>query len=297
LRRFSDDGFGGFFEFMGDLKDARRVGWERGDVSGDVVPVDARSAWPEMVVLGAEVVVDVKLGDAGLEELEGFVDAFVGIGGSEMRVAYVEGDADTVEVADLEDFEEVLRGGDLVLEILQQDADAEGVREGLEVLDGSEGVLESAEVPGIVLVAEVEGAGGDGDLLGRLEGALDLVHGRDAAGLFGIDQIEIRGNVAGPLGVGAIAEVERLVERGSYAGGVEPGRDVADGSTVGVVKVMTGGEELDHLSARFVQSIEQAGVQALRKEDVGRESGLHHLLRYSRERIGGVAEGVWRVFG
>jgi lysophospholipase L1-like esterase len=168
------------------------------------------------------------------------------------------------------------------------------VREGLEVLDGSEGVLEGAEVPGIVFVAEMEGAGGDGDLLGGLEGALDLIHGGDAAGFFGIDQIEVWGDVAGPLGIGSIAEVERLVERGSYAAGVEPGRDIADGSAVGVVEVVAGGEELDHLSAGFVQSVEQAGVQALRKEDVGRESGLHHFLRYSSGRVGGVAKGVWR---
>ena len=187
-------------------------------MSGDVVPVDACGTGPEMVVLGAEVVVDVELGDAGLEELKGFVDPFVGIGGSEMRVAYVEGDADAVEVADLEDFEKVLRCGDLVLKILKQDADAEGVREGFEVLNGSEGVLEGAEVPGVVLVAEVEGAGGDGDLLGGLKGALNLVHGRYATGLFGVDQIEVGSYVARPLGVGAVAKVERLVERSSHAG-------------------------------------------------------------------------------
>ena len=171
------------------------------------------------------------------------------------------------------------------------------MREGLEMLDGSEGVLEGAEVPGVVFVAEVKGTGGDGDLLGGLEGALDLVHGGDAAGLFGVNEVEIWGDVAGPLGVRAVAEVKRLVERGPYAGRVEPGGDIADGGAVGVVEVMTGGEELDDLSAGFMESVEQAGVQALRKEDVGRESGLHHLLRYSRERIGGVAEGVWRVFG
>ena len=44
-------------------------------------------------------------------------------------MADVEGDADAVEVADLEDLEEVLRSGDLVLQIFEQDADAEGMRE------------------------------------------------------------------------------------------------------------------------------------------------------------------------
>ena len=138
LHRFADDGFGSFFQLVGDFQDAWSVGRERGNVSRDVGPVDARSAGPEMVVLGAEVVVDVELGDAGLEKLEGFIDAFVGVGGGEVSVAYVEGDTDAVEVTDLEDFEEVLGSGDLVLEILKQDTDAERMREGLEVFDGGE---------------------------------------------------------------------------------------------------------------------------------------------------------------
>jgi len=207
-------------------------------------------------------------------------------------VAYIEGDADAVEVADVDNFEKVLGSGDLVLKIFKQDADPEGVREGFEVLDRGEGVLEGAEIPGVVLMAEVESAGGDGDLLSGLEGALDLVHGRDAAGFFGVDQVEVRRDVARPLGIGAVAEVEGLVERGSCAGRVEPGGDVADGSSVGVVEVMPGGKELDDLSAGFVESVEQAGVQALREEDVGGKSGLHHLLGYSSGRVGGVAEGV-----
>ncbi len=95
------------------------------------------------------VVVEVELGDAGLEELEGGVDADVGFFGvGEVGVAEVEADADVVEVADAEDLEEVLGGGDFVLEVFEEEADAEGVGEGFEVLDGGEGVLEGAEVPG-----------------------------------------------------------------------------------------------------------------------------------------------------
>ncbi len=57
-------------------------------------------------------------------------------------MAEVEADADGVEVAGAEDFEQVLGGGDVVLEIFEQDFDAEGMGEGLEVLDGGEGVFE-----------------------------------------------------------------------------------------------------------------------------------------------------------
>ena len=66
----------------------------------------------------------------------------------EVGVAEVEADAVRVEVADAEDVEEVLGGGDFVLEVFEQDPDAEGGGEGLEVLDGGEGVFDGAEVPG-----------------------------------------------------------------------------------------------------------------------------------------------------
>ena len=131
------------------------------------------------------VVVEVELRDAGPEKCDGFVDAEVVFWMRELGVAYVEGDTDAVEVADVEDFEDVFGGGDVVLQVFDEDADAEGVGEGFEVLDGGEGVLEGAGVPGVVLLAEVEDAGCEGDLLGCLEGALDLVHCGDAVDFSG----------------------------------------------------------------------------------------------------------------
>jgi len=215
-------------------------------VFGYILPVDCGGAGPEVVVFLAVVVVEVELGDAGLEEFEGFVDAFVGLaltgGFSQVSVAYIEADPYAVEVADVEDLEDVLRGGDFVLEVFDEEADAEGVGEGFEVLDGSEGVLEGAGVPGVVFVAEVDDAGGDGDLLGGLEGALHLVHGSDAVSFFRVNEIDVWGDVAGPLTASAVAEIDRLVERGGDAGVAEPGGDVADGGTVGVVEVVAGGE-------------------------------------------------------
>jgi len=194
LRDFGGDGVGGLFEVVGDFEDGGGVGREGGDLLRYILPVDTETSGacgtgPEVVVFLAVVVVEVELGDAGLEEFEGFVDAFVVFGCGEVGVGYVEADAYAVEVADADDFEEMLWGGDLVLQIFEQDADTEGVGEGLEMLDGGEGVFEGAGVPGVVLAAEVEGAGGDGDLLGCFEGALDLVHGGDAGGLFGVDEI------------------------------------------------------------------------------------------------------------
>ena len=204
-----------------------------------------------------------------------------------MGVTDVETDADAVEVADAQNFENVLGGGDVVLQIFDEQANAERVGEGFEVLDGGEGVLEGAVVPGFALGAEVESAGGDGNLLGGLEGAFDLVHGGDAVGFFGVDEIDVRSDVTGPLAASPIAEVDGLMKRRGNSGRTEPGGDVTDSGAVAVVEVVAGGEEFDGLGAGFVKGIEQAGVQALLEEDVGGKGGLHHLLKYSSWGFGG----------
>jgi len=269
LGGFGGDGVGGLFEVVGDFEEAWGVRGKRGTMFGDVVPVDGAAAGPEMIVLGALIVVEVELGDAGLEEFEGFVDADVVFRTGEVGVAYVEADADAVEVADAEDLQNVLGGGDFVLQVFDEEADAERVGEGLEMLNGGEGVFEGAGVPGVAFVAEMEDAGVDGNLLGGLEGALDLVHGGDAVRFVRIDEIDVRGDVAGPLPASAVAEIEGLVERGGDACVAEPCGDVADGGAVVVVEVMTGGEDLDGLGPGFVEGVEQAGVEALLEEDVG----------------------------
>jgi len=291
LGGFGGDGVGSFFEVVGDFEDAWGVGGQGGDLFRRVLPVNRQTSWaaaagPEVVVFGAVIIVEVKLGDAGFEELEGFVDADVFLRLGEVGVADVEADTDAVEVADVEDLEDVLGGGDLVLQVFDEETDAERVGEGLEVLNGGEGVFEGAGVPGVALLAKVKDAGGDGNLLGGLEGALDLVHGSDAVGFFGVDEVDVGGDVAGPLAGAAIREVDGLVERGGYTCVAEPGGDVADGGAVGVVEVVAGGEDLDGLDtiggAGVVEGVKQAGVQALLEEDVGGEGRLHHFLGYSR---------------
>jgi hypothetical protein len=227
---------------------------------------------PEVFVAVRVVVMEVEGGDAGAEEFDGFID---GVRAGEVGVAEVEGDADVGEVADAEDLEQVFGGGDFVLKVFEEDLDAEGVGVGFEVLDGGEGVFEGAGVPELVFEAEVEGEGGEGDLLGGLEGALDLVHGIDAAGLLGVDEVEGGGDVFGPVGVG----VERLVEGGLDASVAEPEGEVADDGAVGVVKVVAGGEDLDDGRAvggdTAEHGVKEAGVEALLEEDVGREAWLH----------------------
>ena len=96
-------------------------------------------------------------------------------------------------------------------------------------------------------------------------------------GFFGIDEIDVRGDVAGPLPASPIAEIEWLVECGGNARVAEPCGDVADGGAVAVVEVVAGGDDFDGLGSAPVQGIEQAGVEALLEEDVGGDGGLHHL--------------------
>ena len=88
-------------------------------------------------------------------------------------------------------------------------------------------------------------------------------------GFFRIDEIDIRGDVAGPLPASPVAEVEGLVKCGGNTGVAEPGGDVADGGAVAVIEVVSGGEDLDSLGAGFVEGVEQAGVEAVLEEDVG----------------------------
>ncbi len=51
-------------------------------MAGDVGPVDDAGAGPEVFVVLAGVVVEVELGDARAEDLEGGVDALVLFGGA-----------------------------------------------------------------------------------------------------------------------------------------------------------------------------------------------------------------------
>ena len=129
-----------------------------------------------------------------------------------------------------------------------------------------------------VVEAEREHDRGEGDLLGGLERALDLVHGGDAVGLLRRDEVEVGRDVARPLGVGAVGDVDGLMEDGADVVGAEPGGEFADGGGIGVVEVVARGEDFNGARAGGGEGVQQAGVQAVLEEDVGRESGLHRLL-------------------
>ena len=100
LNGFGGDRILGFLELVGDFEDAGGIGGESGNLFRCVGPVDGGGSWPEVVVFGAVVVVEMELGDAGFQEFEGFVDADVVFRLSQLSVTDVEADSDAVEVAD-----------------------------------------------------------------------------------------------------------------------------------------------------------------------------------------------------
>ena len=119
-----------------------------------------------------------------------------------------------------------------------------------------------------MLHAEVEDGRAEGDLFGGLDGSLGLVHGFDAVGFVGADEIEVGAGVAAPVRIGE----EGLVEAGEDARVAEPEGEFADGGAIGVVEVVAGGEDFDCWCAEGGASagkhIEEAGVEAVREEDL-----------------------------
>src|SRR6185437_12343147 len=112
----------------------------------------------------------------------------------------------------------------------------------------------SARVPAVVLAAEVQHAGLDGNLLGGFERALHLVHRRDTRGLLHVDEVQRGGGVAAPDAL--VVRIEEWhVHRRRDGVGLEPRGYVAYGGAVGVVEVMARGEEFDGLSAGRAQRV------------------------------------------
>jgi hypothetical protein len=144
-------------------------------------PVNGAVAGPKVFVFLAVVVVDVYRGDAGVEGGDGFGDAY-----RDVRVAEVEADPYGIQMADAEYFEQVVGGGGLAEQVLDQEADAEGMGEGAEVFKCGDGVFQRTGRPAVFALAEVEDEIAKGNELGGFEGTPDLVHGVDAAGFFGV---------------------------------------------------------------------------------------------------------------
>ena len=96
----------------------------------------------------------------------------------------------------------MLGSGGFAEQVFDQQAHAERAGEGAEVLESGERVLDGARRPSVVVFAEMDDEIAQRDVLGGFEGALDLVHGVDAAGFFRMDDVDAGRAGAAHLAIG-----------------------------------------------------------------------------------------------
>lgn len=166
----------------------------------------------------------------------------------------------------------MLGRGDVVMQCFDERLAHERMREGFDVLNGGERVVDGAFAPRVVRGAEVEDDVVDVDLLGGFEGALDFVHGVNAAGFFDVDEVERGSDVAAPL---RACFKEWLMDGGAGAVGAKPLGDLFDGGAVGVVEVVPGSEDFDAFGPGAFERVEMAGVKPLMQKHVGGNSPFH----------------------
>lgn len=142
------------------------------------------------------------------------------------------------------------------------------------MFDRCEGEVEGFCGPAVIFEAEVKDARAEGDRLGGFNGSLDFVHGKDAFGLVAGDEIEGWLRVSGPIGFFGLGE-DGHVHGGCDGVGAEPVAEFANSVSVGVVEVMTRGEDLNGFGTGLVQRVEMAGAEAVCQEDMGGDAEGH----------------------
>ena len=208
-----------------------------------------------MLVFESIVVVHVDGADAALKGGDG-----VGDSNGHVGVAQVKTDADIVQVAHIEDGEQVFRSSGIAGQVLDEQADTQGVREGSEVFECGEGVLDGARGPAVFFFAQVQDEVLKGDGLGGFQRALDLVHGVDAAEFVRMDDVDGGSTGAAHLAVGK----ERRVHRPGLKGiGTKPGGQLGDLLAAGVIEMLARGKDLDALCASTGRQFQQPRMQTL----------------------------------
>jgi hypothetical protein len=105
----------------------------------------------------------------------------------------------------------------------------------------------------------------EGDVLGGFKGALDLVHGVDAAGFVRVQQVNCR--CAGTAHL-VIGKERRMHRPGFKRIGAEPSGKLCDVLAAGVVKVLASGKNLNRLRSGPAGKLQQPRVKALVQEQV-----------------------------
>ena len=102
----------------------------------------------------------------------------------------------------------MLGSGWLAQQIFNQQPDAERSRKGAQMFESGLSIFDGARRPGIRCVSQVNDQVAEGELIGGLQGALDLVHGVDAAGFFRVQKVDTRAARAAHITIG--------IERGMH---------------------------------------------------------------------------------
>lgn len=204
-------------------------------------------------------------------------------------MASIEAEAHRVEVADACGFYEVCRRGEVAGEIFKEQLNAKRCCKGFEMFDGGEREVERFGGPAVVFQTEMKNAGAERDLLGGVEGALDLVHGGNAMALVTGDEVQRGLRMARPGDLFRFRE-DRHVHGRDDGVGTKPDGEFTDGIAVGVVEVMARGEDLDEIGTCMVQRIEVCGIETVGKEEMSRDASGHAFTvaqsRACPERVG-----------
>ena len=186
---------------------------------------------------------------------------------------------------------EVLRRGGITGQVFDENADAERLCESAEVLEGGGCVFEGTHGEVVEVFAEVNDELLNRNVFGGFERTFDLVHGIDATGFFGMDEVDCGCSGATHFAIGQERGVHRQwLER---IGG-EPGGEFGDVFAAGVVEVLPGGEDFDALCAGSEQLFRGfRGAAAVSGRDGWRERAA--CLDGSPRKLGLISKQLGRA--
>ena len=230
-------------------------------------PVDGAIARPQVLVFRSVIVVYVHRHDPVAEHRDRLADTH-----GNVRMPQVEADADAVQVSKIEDRDQVLRRGRLAQQVFHQHAHAQRPCKCAQVLEGRLRELHGALRPAIVTLAQVYNHMPEWNVFGRLQRALDLVHGIDAPRLLGVNHVDCRS--PGPPHL-VIGPQRRMQRKRLQRIGTEPVAKLAHMFAAGVVEVLPRGEDLHRLHAGSSCKFQESRMQPLIEKEVGREHSQH----------------------
>src|SRR3954463_9775149 len=109
-------------------------------------------------------------------------------------------------------------------------------------------------------------------LLGKLYGPLDLVHRCDSLAFFLMNQVYLRRHVSPVIGLAVNGRMQGVQHARMLS---EPGGELADARTFGVIEVLFLAEEFDGLSSATEHRSEMAHLEPLAHAHVSRHRPQH----------------------